>query len=67
LFQLFLGARAPIGGKKGTHVKTHLGWGVLEGYPHRAGASSQAATVEAITATAPANVADADRNIVTLL
>ncbi len=67
LFQLFLGARASIGGKKCAHVKAHLGWYVLKGYAHRASASRKAATVEAITATVPSHVADAGRDIVTLL
>ncbi len=67
LFQLFLGALASIGGKKGAHMKAHLGWDVLEGYAHRAGASSEAATAEAITATIPADVADAGRDVVTFV
>ncbi len=67
LFQLFLPAGISIRGKKGAHMKAHLGWDVLEGYAHRAGASSEAATAEAITATIPADVADAGRDVVTFV
>ena len=55
-----------IPGNKGAHVKAHLLGTVLVGYPHRTGPSSEATAAQAIGATGPVHVTDANGNVVAL-
>ncbi len=64
LFQLLLPTDVSIRGKKGAHMKAHLRGRVLVGYTHRAGASSEAATAEAVASMIAGDVADAGRDVI---
>ena len=53
-----------VTGDKGAHVKAHLLGGVLIGYPHRAGPSSEATATQAVGATRPVDMVDTNGDVV---